>query len=157
MKVPQADFDIYIDADACPVKEDTFRIAKRYSLVVYVVSRVAIFLPKADWIRPMIAGDGFDAVDDVIEAKVKKDDIVITGDIPLSARCVEKGAMIVSPSGRVLDHENIGEAVAMRELMSELRQRGEIGLGPPKRGKKHDSNFNSALDQLINAILKKRR
>ena len=149
--------DIYIDADACPVKEDTFRVAKRYALKVFVVSRVPIFLPKADWILPVVAGDQFDAVDDWIEAHIQKDDIVITNDILLAARCLKKESRVLDTRGRVFDEDNIGEALAHRELASELRQRGELGLGPKKMVGKHRSNYNSALDELINAVRKAQR
>ncbi len=144
--------DIYIDADACPVKEDTFRVAKRYGLKVFVVSRVPIHLPIADWIVPVVAGDGFDRVDDWIVEKIAAGDIAVTGDILLAQRCIEKSGRAIDPRGRILDADNISEAVSMRELLSELRQRGEIGLGPAKMGKKHKSNYLSALDELIHRI-----
>lgn len=143
---------IYIDADACPVKEQTFKVAKRYSWKVFVVSRVPIFLPRADWILPVIAGDGFDKVDDCIVERIGKNDIVVTGDILLADRCVKKEARVIDNRGRILDADNIAEAVAMRELVSELRQRGEIGLGPAKMGKKHQSNYLASLDELINRV-----
>lgn len=144
--------NIYIDADACPVKEDTFRVAKRYGLKVIVVSRVPIHLPIADWIVPVVAGDGFDRVDDWIVENISEGDISVTGDILLAKRCIEKSARVIDPRGRILDADTIAEAVSMRELLSELRQRGEIGLGPPKMGKKHKSNYLSSLDELINRI-----
>lgn len=143
---------IYIDADACPVKEHTFKVAKRYSWNVYVVSRVAIFVPRADWILPIVAGDGFDKVDDWIVEHIGANDIVVTGDILLADRCVKKAARVIDNRGRILDEDNIAEAVAMRELVTELRQRGEIGLGPAKMGKKQHSNYLSSLDELINRI-----
>lgn len=144
--------NIYIDADACPVKEDTFRVAKRYGLKVVVVSRVPIHLPMADWILPVVAGDGFDRVDDCIVEKIGAKDIVVTGDLLLADRCIKKSARVIDPRGRILDEDSIAEALSMRELLSELRQRGEIGLGPPKMGKKHKSNYLSSLDELINRI-----
>jgi uncharacterized protein len=143
---------IQIDADACPVKEDIFRIAKRYSWNVWVVSRVPIFLPRAEWIVPVVAGDGFDKVDDWIVENLARNDIVVTGDLLLADRCIKKLARVIDPRGRVLDEDNIAESLSMRELLSELRQRGEIGLGPPKMGKKHKSSFSSALDELINKV-----
>jgi uncharacterized protein len=144
--------DIYIDADACPVKEDTFRVAKRYGLKVMVVSRVPIHLPIADWILPVVAGDGFDRVDDWIVEHIGEKDIAVTGDILLADRCIQRSAHVIDPRGRVFDAENISEALSMRELLSDLRQRGEIGLGPPKMGKKHKSNYLSALDEMIHRI-----
>ena len=133
--------EIYIDADACPVKEQTFKVAKRYALKVYVVSAVPIFLPKADWILSIVVGKDFDAVDNWIAEKMSPHDIVVTNDIPLAARVVERGGKVIDPRGKILDEENIGEAVAYRELSAELRQRGELNLGPKKMGKSHQSNF----------------
>ncbi len=143
---------VYIDADACPVKEDTFRVANRYGCKVWVVSRVAIFLPRADWIVPVVAGDGFDKADDWIVEHIQANDIAVTGDLLLAERCILKQARVIDPRGRILDPDNISEALSMRELLSELRQRGEIGLGPAKMGKKHKSNYSSSLDELINKI-----
>ena len=145
---------VYLDADACPVKEETFRVAKRYALKVFVVSNVSLFLPKADWILPVVTGKDFDAVDDWIAEKVEKNDLVITNDILLAERCVRKEATAINPRGGIYDENNIGEAVSMRELMSELRQRGAMDLGPKKMGKNHKSNFLAALDQVINKLRK---
>ena len=145
---------IYIDADACPVKDETYRVAKRYSLQVVVVSHHALVVPKADGIVPIVVAQGFDAVDNWIEAEAAAFDIVITNDILLAERCIKKGALVTDPRGRILDENNIGEAVVRRELLDELRQRGEIGLGPQKHGKKQNSNFLSSLDTLINRAKK---
>ncbi len=149
--------DIYIDADACPVKEHTFRVAKRYGLKVFVVSNSSIVVPAAEWIEAVVVGSAFDAVDDWIEGKVTEDDIVITNDLLLTARCLKKGARVMNPRGKVYTDENIGDALSTRELMSELRQRGVLDLGPTKMGKNHRSSFLSALDQEINAAMKKKR
>lgn len=147
---------IYIDADACPVKEETFRVAKRYSLSVYVVSHHPIRLPQADWIIPQVVPQGFDAVDDWIVENVASYDVVITNDILLAGRCVEKKALVTDPRGRIYDENNIGEAIARRGLLDELRQRGDIGLGPQKHAKKQTSNFLSTLDSLINVAKKQK-
>lgn len=148
---------IYIDADACPVKEDIYRVAKRYGLTVHVVTRVPIHVPRADWILPAVAGDGFDAVDDWIDAHTGTNDIVITNDILLAARCLKRGSRVLDPRGKIYDDENIGDALATRELMAELRQRGEMNLGPKKMGKTHRSSFLSALDLVINQALRSSR
>lgn len=148
---------IYIDADACPVKEDTFKVAKRYQLTVHVVSGVAIHLPKADWILPAVAGPGFDAVDNWIAEHAKENDIVVTADILLADRVIKNSVFVIDPRGRILDADNIGDARATRELLSELRQRGEIGLGPAKMGKNNRSNYLSSLDELINLVMKRQR
>lgn len=145
---------VYLDADACPVKEETFRVAKRYNLKVYAVSNVPLFLPRAEWILPVVTGKDFDAVDNWIADHVEKRDLVITNDILLAERCVRKEAVAINPRGGIYDENNIGEAVSMRELMSELRQRGAMDLGPKKMGKNHKSNFLAALDQVINKLLR---
>jgi uncharacterized protein len=150
-------FRILMDADACPVKEDTFRVAKRYGLEVVVVSNAPLSLPTASWIVPIVVEKEFDAVDHWIVESLRADDIVITNDLPLAARCVEKGGRVIDPRGKILSEENIGEALAHRELMAELRQRGELNLGPKKREKKHRSQFLSSLDQVIHQVLKAKR
>ena len=144
--------DIYIDADACPVKEEAYRVAHRYQLRVFVVSHHLIRVPEETWITPVVVTTGFDAVDNWIEAEVKKKDIVITNDILLAQRIILKEATAIDPRGKILDEENIGDAVATRELLSELRQSGDLKLGPKKMGKNHRSNFLSAFDTLINKI-----
>jgi uncharacterized protein len=146
-----------MDADACPVKEDTFRVAKRYSLTVVVVSNTSILLPRADWIQAVVVEKTFDAVDDWIAEEVKPNDIVLTNDLLLAARCLKKEGRVIDPRGKILTEENIGEALARRELMAELRQRGELNLGPKKMEKKHRSNFLSNLDQIIHQALKAQR
>lgn len=149
--------EIYIDADACPIKEDTLRVAKRYNLKVFVVSNSPKRLPNETWIEEIIVSKDFDAADNWIAEHAKKDDIVITNDLLLAGRCVKNEARVIDPRGKILDEDNIGDALSTRELMSELRQRGELGLGPKKMGKSHRSAFLSGLDNLINAILKQRR
>lgn len=144
--------NIYVDADACPVKENIFKVAKRYSLKVFVVTNVPIFLPKADWIKPVIVEKRFDAADDWIAEHIEADDILITNDLLLAERGVRKKARVLDPRGRILDEDNIGEALSMRELLSELRQRGAMDLGPKKMGKNHRSSFLSALDEVINEV-----
>jgi len=145
---------VYIDADACPVKEDTFRVAKRYGLRVLVVCNRAIVVPRAPWIELVVAGSGFDAVDEWIVGHVAKNDIVVTSDILLAARLIERGARPLDPRGRLFTEDNIGEVKALRHLADELRQRGALDLGPKKMGTKHRSTFLSSLDELINAVLR---
>ena len=128
------------------MKEDTYRIAKRYGLKVYVVANQPKQVPRADWIIPVLVGSAFDSVDDWIDGQVKKDDIVLTNDILLAARVLKKGARAIDPRGKILTEENIGDAVAGRELMYELRQMGALDLGPKKMGKSHRSSFLSGLD-----------
>lgn len=147
--------EIFIDADACPVKESIFKVALRYELKVYVVSNHPKLLPKSESIIPVIVEKKFDAVDDWISSHVKTNDLVITNDILLADRCIKAGALAIDPRGKILDENNIGEALSMRELLSELRQRGDLQTGPKSMGKKHHSNFLSNLDKVIH-LLKRR-
>lgn len=147
--------EIYVDADACPVKESVFKVAQRYQLKVYVVSNHPKVLPVSESIVAIIVEKKFDAVDDWISAHVKKNDLVITNDVLLAERCIREGAMAIDPRGKILDENNIGEALSMRELLSELRQRGDLQTGPKSMGKKHHSNFLANLDKVIN-LLKRR-
>lgn len=144
--------NIYIDADACPVKEGAFRVAKRYSLQVYAVSNTPIFLAKADYIHPVVVEKKFDAVDDWIEQHAEVGDIVITNDLLLADRCLKKGSRVVDPRGRILTADNIGDALADREIKYHLREMGALDLGPKKMGKGHKSNFLDSLDRLINQV-----
>jgi uncharacterized protein YaiI (UPF0178 family) len=143
---------IYVDADACPVKDDIFRIAKRYDLKVIVVANAFMNLPRFDWIESIVVGSEFDAVDDWIAGKCSEGDIVVTNDLLLAARCLEKQSRVIDPRGHVVDSDNIGEKLAMRELNLELRQRGAMNLGPTKMLKNHRSNFLAAFDELINRV-----
>lgn len=146
--------DIYIDADACPVKEDVFRVSKRYQLKVFVVSNMKMFLPKADWIIPVVVENRFDAVDDYIDETIKPNDICVTNDLLLSARILKREARVIDPKGKIYTDENIGEALATRELLSELRQYGDNHFGPKKKSKRDQSSFLSSFDQLINQALR---
>lgn len=148
---------IFIDADACPVKEHTYRVAARYGIKILVVCNHPIHIPASESIEMVVTENRFDAVDDWIETNIEKNDIVITGDIPLAARCLKKEGRVINPRGRIYTEDDIGEAIATRELLSELRQRGEIGLGPQKMQKKNHSNFLSSLDLVINQVLKQER
>lgn len=145
---------IFIDADACPVKEDTFRIAKRYALNVFVISNRAILLPHETWIFPIVVEKSFDAVDAWIIDNLKEKSIVLTNDILLADKCIKKRAFVIDPRGNILDENNIGEALATRELMYDLRQQGALDLGPKKMGKNHRSHFLSQLDKLIHIVKK---
>lgn len=144
--------DIYVDADACPVKEDALRISKRYALKVFMVSNHPKALPKADWIVPVVVEKEFDAVDKWIDSRIQPKDICITNDLLLADLCIKRKALAIDPRGKILDEENIGEALATRELMYDLRQSGMLDLGPKKMGKNHRSNFLSEFDKLINLI-----
>jgi uncharacterized protein YaiI (UPF0178 family) len=148
---------IYVDADACPVKDEIYRVAERYDLDVTVVANSRMRVPYEKRIRLKVVGDGFDAADDWIAEHVEGDDIVITADIPLAARCLEKGAAVIGSGGRPFTEDNIGDAMASRELLSELRETGEITGGPPPFGKKDRSRFLQRLDEAVHAIRRRQR
>ena len=126
--------EIYVDADASPVKNEVVRVAKRYGLKVYLVSNSEMKIGQDESVEMVIVGSNFDAADDWIAARVTDRDIVVSGDIPLASRCLEKGARVIDPKGRVFTEESIGEALANRQLMAYLRDMGEIteGLPPTK-------------------------
>jgi uncharacterized protein YaiI (UPF0178 family) len=146
---------IFVDADACPVKQEIYRVAKRHGLRATLVSGSWMRIPEAVNITLKVVDQGLDAADDWIVEHVEADDIVITADIPLAARCVGKGAYVLEPTGKPFTEDNIGPALATRNLLSELRQLGEIAGGPPPFSKRDRSRFLEGLDKAINEILHK--
>ncbi len=142
---------IYIDADACPVKDEVYRVARRYAMPVRVVTREPLRVPADALIERVVQAD-FGAVDDWIAAQAGGGDIVITADIPLAARCLANGARVLSPRGEPFTDNDIGGALAMRALMDELRQSGTLTGGPAPMTPKDRSRFLSKLDETINAI-----
>jgi uncharacterized protein len=153
------DFDllhIFVDADACPVKQEVYRVARRYQLDVTLVANSWMRVPNEEWIALEVVGEGFDAADDWIVSHVEPDDIVVTADIPLASRCVAEGARVVGPTGRPFTEENIGQAVATRDLLSGLREAGEITGGPAPLKKRDRSRFLQQFDDVIQSIRRKR-
>ena len=148
---------IFVDADACPVKDEIYRVAQRYGLAVTLVANSWMRVPHKTFIHLEVVPGGFDAADDWIAEQAGQDDIVITADIPLANRCIAKGARVLGPSGRPFTEDNIGSALATRDLLSELRDLGEIGGGPPPFSQRDRSLFLQQLDQMINALLRKQR
>jgi uncharacterized protein YaiI (UPF0178 family) len=143
---------IYIDADACPVKNEVYRVARRYLLEVTLVANSRMGIPNDPKISLKIVGDGFDAADDWIVEHVRRDDIVITADVLLANRCLKSGARVLGTSGRPFTETNIGSAVAARDLLSDLRGAGEITGGPPPFGKRDRSLFLQKLDEMIQSV-----
>ncbi len=141
---------IYIDADACPVKEEIYKVAQRYALKVFVAANSTMRVP-TDPLVELVVRVGFGAADDWIASQIGPHDIAITSDIPLAARCVANGAVALDPKGRLFTADNIGEAVAHRELMEGLREAGERTGGPAPMTPKDRSRFLSRLDEVINA------
>ncbi len=143
---------VFIDADACPVKDEVYRVAGRYHLNVTVVANSRMRVPDDPRVRLEIVGDGLDVADDWIVAHVETGDIVVTADIPLASRCVQAGASAIGSTGNVFTEDNIGSAVATRNLMSDLRSAGETTGGPPPIGKRDRSRFLQKLDDVIQSI-----
>jgi len=146
--------DIYIDADACPVKDETYRVAQRYGLRVFVVANSVLRVPAGDWVQAVLPPEGFGSVDDWIAEHAGPGDIVITADIPLAERCLQKNARVIGPKGHAFTEDSIGEAMATRALMDDLRQMGSVTGGPAPMGKQDRSRFLSRLDETIHAIRK---
>ena len=144
--------ELYIDADACPVKDEVLRVADRHGLVVHMVSNQWIRLPEMSLLRRIVVDGGFDAADDWIAERVGPGDIAVTADIPLAARCLAKGARVLGHGGKPFDENGIGMALAMRELNSQLRDMGEIRGGGPGFSKQDRSRFLQALESAIQAI-----
>lgn len=143
---------IYVDADACPVKQEVYRVANRYRLDVTVVANAWMRVPDERRIALEVVKNGFDAADDWIVEHVQAHDIVITADIPLASRCVKKGARVLSPTGRPFTEDNIGEVLATRDLMYDLRATGEITGGPPPLKPRDRSRFLQQLDNIIQSV-----
>jgi uncharacterized protein YaiI (UPF0178 family) len=147
---------IYVDADACPVKQEVYRVAKRCGLDVTLVANSWMRVPEERWLKLEVVGEGFDAADDWIVEHVEADDIVVTADIPLASRCIKEGARVIGTTGKPFTENNIGSALATRDLLSELRGAGEITGGPPPIERRDRSRFLQELDQVIQSIRQKR-
>jgi len=148
---------IYVDADGCPVKNEVFRVAFRYGLKVFVVSNSIMRIPQEQLFELVIVKEQFDAADDWIVEHICENDIAVSADIPLAARCLEKGARMLGPKGRVFTQESIGSALANRELTAYLRELGNITGGPAPFEKRDRSRFLQQLDGAIQASLKATR
>lgn len=147
---------IYIDADACPVREEVYRVAGRLGLEVFVVSNGTrpIRPPGLSYVRMVVVGEAMDAADDWIAEHIGAADVCVTGDIPLASRCLKKNARVVAPDGRQFTEANIGNALAGRELARHLRELGAGGKGPPPFAKADRSRFLTALDMAAQAALR---
>lgn len=143
---------IYIDADACPVKAEIYRVAERYGLKVYVVANSIISVPRDPRIERVVVSDSFDAADNWIAERCGPGDIVVTADIPLADRCLKAGAAVIGSTGIPFTTSSIGMALASRELMSNLRAMGEITGGPKPMTPRDRSRFLSALDETIQRL-----
>lgn len=147
---------IFIDADACPVKEEVYRVAKRYDLGVSVVSNTRMRVPSEPRVALVVVADDFDAADDWIASHAGPDDIVISADIPLASRCLASGAHVLGHAGRPFTEDNIGDALASRELLSGLRESGDITGGPPPFHERDRSRFLQSLDAIVQQVRSRR-
>lgn len=143
---------IYIDADACPMKNEVYRVAEREGLDVTLVSNSPMRIPDTQRVSIEVVGEGFDAADDWICDHVQLDDIVITADVLLADRCLKSGARVLGTSGKPFTSDNIGSAVATRNLMADLRGAGEITGGPRPLTKRDRSLFLQNLHKMIQSI-----
>ena len=144
-----ADLAIYVDADACPVKQEVYRVGERHGLKIYVVSNSPIAVPREPYIERVVVAAGMDAADDWIAERATKGAIVVTQDIPLAARVVKAGAVAIAPNGKPFTEDTVGVALATRNLMDSLRSAGEITGGPKPFAPKDRSAFLQSLDREI--------
>lgn len=138
---------IFVDADACPVKQEVYRVAQRHGLSVKVVANAWMRTPLDARIELIVVNDGLDAADDWIAEHVQARDLVVTADIPLAARCLERNAVVIGPTGRRFTDDMIGEALASREILSQMRDVGIVTGGPPPFRKEDRSRFLHQLDE----------
>jgi len=144
--------DIFVDADGCPVKDEVYRVARRHGLGATVVSNARIRIPEDERLTLVVVGERFDAADDWIVEHAGGDDIVITADIPLASRCLKKGAVVLDQRGGAFTEDNIGAALAGRELSAHLRDLGGLTGGPSPFSARDRSRFLHRLDETIRAI-----
>jgi uncharacterized protein len=140
---------VYVDADACPVKPEVYRVAERCELKVYVVSNSPIAVPRDPTVERVVVAAGPDAADDWIAERAGAGDVVVTADVPLAQRCFKAGAAVIAPSGKEFDDDSIGMTVATRNLLHELRSAGAITGGPRPFSPQDRSRFLSAMDRVV--------
>ena len=147
---------IMVDADACPAKQEILKVSRRYDLDVTFIANSWMNVPEGEKIKFVLVKDEFDAADDWIAEHAEADDIVITTDILLASRCIEKNVRVLTPTGRIFTKSSIGDAVAQRELMSGLREMGVITGNQAPYGNKNRSKFLQSLDEVIQAVYNKK-
>ena len=146
---------IFVDADACPVKPEVYRVAERYGLKVYVVANAFMAVPRSELIERVIVSEGPDVADDWIVERAGPNDIVVTADIPLAARCVRNGVTVIGPTGKPFDEGSIGMALATRNLLTDLRSAGATTRGPKPLSRQDLSRSLSALDLAVTRLKRK--
>jgi uncharacterized protein YaiI (UPF0178 family) len=142
--------EIFIDGDACPVKDEVYAVAARIGLAVVVVANQRINVPRDLGVEMIVVEDGPDAADDWIAEEIRANDVVITADIPLAARCLEVGAFALGTNGREFTQESIGGALATREIKASIRESGVMTGGPAPMTPRDRSRFSNVLDQIVN-------
>ena len=145
---------IFVDADACPVKDEVYRVAERYGLHVTLVANAFLRVPRSPMIEMIVVDAGPDEADNWIAECAGPRDVVITSDIPLAGRCLKNGAAVIGSNGRPFTEASIGMALAKREIAEHLRSFGEITGGPKAMDRQAKSRFLSALDEAINRALR---
>ena len=149
--------EIFIDADACPVKDEVYRVAQRYGLQVRVVANAFIQIPAHPKIARVMVDAGPDVADDWIAEHVEGGDVVITSDIPLAERVLKGGGAALSPTGRPFTVDSIGSAIAQRAIMEQIRSTGAMTGGPKPFDRTDRSRFLQALDETLNREMRRRR
>jgi uncharacterized protein YaiI (UPF0178 family) len=145
---------IFVDGDACPVKDETYAVATRYGVPVALVANSPLFVPDGMGVELIVVDEGPDAADDWIAERARPGDVVVTADLPLAARCLTAGARVLGSNGRVFDEDSIGGLLATRELKEHLRGAGVTTGGPPPLSPRDRSRFSSKLDELVQRSLR---
>ncbi len=146
---------IYVDADACPVKAEIYKVAERHGVKVYLVANDYLAVPRGGLVERVVVDGGFDAADDWIAPRAGPGDIVVTADVPLASRCVKAGATVLGPTGRPFSEDSVGMALATRNLLQDLRATGAVTGGPKPFGARDRSAFLSALHEAIVRLKRK--
>jgi hypothetical protein len=143
---------LFVDADACPVKDEIYRVAGRHRIPVTLVANARMWVPTNPSIELVVVQEGLDAADDWIVEQAQPLDLVVTGDVPLASRCIALGARVISPRGEPFSEDNVGDALATRDLLAELRSAGLATGGPPPVDERQRSRFLQQLDEMIRGI-----
>ena len=151
----QIQVSLYVDADACPVKDEILKVSYRHNLPVFIVSNQWLRLEVGPLVQKIVVPDGPDVADDWIADHITENDIAITADILLAKRCLDKEAQVIGPTGKAFSPENIGMAVAMRDLKAHLRETGESKGYNPSFSKEDKSRFLQALEKSIQTLKKR--
>ncbi len=146
--------NIFVDADACPVKQEISRVARRHGLSVTLVSNAWMRIPQETYLTLVVVDGQFDSADDWIVDHVAGNDIVVSADIPLASRCLQKGARVLAPNGRIFTEDSIGDALASRAISAHLRELGTITGGPAPFEKRDRSRFLQHLEEVVQAALR---